>query len=464
MSMQYKNGNGVPPSSVGPQFSEFYYHRKALIDLQRDMYFGQLADTMTMPKHFGKKIKLYHYIPLLDDRNFNDQGIDATGATTSVYTYYLVIKDADGGEIPFQGEGASSGAAQTAAETKAEDWLKNRGLFNTDLATSIAALTGWSTSTQTVNAPVGNLYGSSRDVGTISGKLPTISENGGRVNRVGFTRVTLEGEITNFGFFDEYTEDAMQFDTDSELMSHITRETTRAANYMNEDMIQMDLLNGAGVVVYGGNATSVGTLTGENGATKSILDYDLLLKTEAILNDNLCPKDTKLISGSRMTDTKTIGAARYAFVGSELKPVLLKMTDPFGQAAFVPVQQYAAAGNIANGEIGSIGGFRFIENPDMMHWDGVGANVVTNDGFYESNGKYNAYPVLIVGSGSFTTIGFQTSGTGSKFKIMHKAPGEGVASKDDPYGKTGFYSIQWWYGSMVLRPEWIACIKVVAPR
>jgi N4-gp56 family major capsid protein len=32
-------------------------------------------------KHFGKEIKVYHYIPLLDDRNINDQGIDATGVT-----------------------------------------------------------------------------------------------------------------------------------------------------------------------------------------------------------------------------------------------------------------------------------------------------------------------------------------------------------------------------------------------
>ena len=165
-----------------------------------------------------------------------------------------------------------------------------------------------------------------------------------------------------------------------------------------------------------------------------------------------------------MVDTRTIGAARYAYVGSELKMQLLKMKNFHNEAAFIPVQQYAEAGKIASGEIGSIGNYRFIENPNMFHWDGAGASVTNNSGYLESDGKYNVYPVLVVGSGSFTTIGFQTDGENTKFKILHKAPGKEMANRNDPYGKIGFYSIQWWYGTMILRPEWIACIKVVAER
>ena len=41
------------------QLIPFYFQRKALIDLKRDMYFGQLADTTSMPKHYGKTIKKY---------------------------------------------------------------------------------------------------------------------------------------------------------------------------------------------------------------------------------------------------------------------------------------------------------------------------------------------------------------------------------------------------------------------
>lgn len=43
----------------------------------------------------------------------------------------------------------------------------------------------------------GNLYGSSKDIGTIEGKLPLLTENGGRVDRVGFTRLELEAPSTS---------------------------------------------------------------------------------------------------------------------------------------------------------------------------------------------------------------------------------------------------------------------------
>ena len=40
-----------PPSTAGsfPQLIPFYWQRKALIDLKKKQYFGQLADTVSMP-------------------------------------------------------------------------------------------------------------------------------------------------------------------------------------------------------------------------------------------------------------------------------------------------------------------------------------------------------------------------------------------------------------------------------
>ena len=437
-----------PPAQKGTfdQIIPFYWQRKALIDLKKEQYFGQLADTISMPKHYGKTIKKLHYIPLLDDRNINDQGIDATGASVKDEVT-IEITDPAGKARYAVGKGADETEAKTNAENAAVDIFKNLGINYASYSALKTALTanGWifNDTIPAVNAG-GNLYGSSKDVGTIVGALPVISEEGGRVNRVGFTRVELEARIENFGFFEEYTEDSVNFDNDAQLMEHISRETLRGANEITEDMLQIDLLNAAGVVYYCGAATCTEELTGEAGAMPSVLDYETLVRLETVLNENRCPKDTKLISGSRMTDTKTIQSARYAYVGSELKLTLLKMKDLHGERAFIPIQHYANAGNVARGEIGSIAGFRFIEVPEMMHWDGVGANVVNNDGYYEFNGKYNVYPMLIVGSESFTTIGFQSSGAENKFVIRHKKPGIDMMDRGDPYGKTGIYSIQWY--------------------
>ena len=51
-----------------------------------------------------------------------------------------------------------------------------------------------------------------------------------------------------------------------------------------------------------------------------------------------------------------------------------------------------------------------------------------------------------------------------KFKIITKMPGEKTADRTDPYGETGFSSIKWYYGVLVLRPERLGMIKTVAPQ
>mgnify|MGYP003511586245 FL=1 len=98
----------------------------------------------------------------------------------------------------------------------------------------------------------------------------------------------------------------------------------------------------------------------------------------------------------------------------------------------------------------------------MMKWAGAGADASGTSTCYETNNRYDVFPMLCVGEASFTTIGFQTDGKGVKFNILHKAPGEATADRNDPYGETGFTSIKWFYGFMVLRSERIGLIKTAA--
>lgn len=397
---QIYNNPPTRPSSIGAQWNFYKFDKKAIIEAEEESYFGQLSSTTNMPKHYGKTIKKQIFYPILDDRNVNDQGIDAEG-------------------------------------------------------TAIAN---------------GNLYGSSKDTGTILSKLPTLTEYGGRVNRVGFHRDLIEGSFTEFGFFYEFTEDALDFDSDDQLIEHMRREAIVGAHKMNEDQIQADLLNGAGVVMYSGAATSDATMTGE-GATISEVTYTDIMKLDRTLNENKTPKTIKYITGSRMIDTKTIPSARVMYVGTELELQLRDMRDNFGERAFVPVEKYAAAGNVLKGEIGTIGSFRIISINNMQHWAGVGADVTNNGGYSSTdvNGteKYDVFPMLVVGGSDaygapFTYIGFQTSGTQMKFKMITKMPSRETADHFDPYGKTGFSSIRWHYGILLERTERIAVIKTVA--
>ena len=385
------------------QMATFFYLKKAIIQSRKEQYFMPLASVTNMPKNYGKTIKCFEYIPLLDDRNVNDQGIDAAGAT---------IVD-------------------------------------------------------------GNLYGSSRDIGTITNKLPTLTENGGRVNRVGFTRITREGSIHKFGFFTEFTQEAMDFDSDEELMDHLSRELMTGAVQLTEAVLQRDLLAAAGTVLFAGAATDDDEVTAEidtgpnPDVPASILTYANLMRLDQMLTDNRTPKQTKVITGSRLIDTMTIPASRIAYVGSELVPLLKTMVDTFNNKAFVEVQHYADAGTVLNGEIGAIDAFRFVQVPEMLHWAGAGAAVGTNPGYRATDvggtDHYDVYPVLVIGDDSFSTIGFQTDGKTVKFSVMTKMPGKETADRNDPYGETGFSSIKWYYGILIKRPERIAVAKTVAP-
>jgi len=384
----YNDPIGGTPSEIGPQIRQDHYLKQALIEARRLQYFMPLADVTAMPKNMGKKLRKYHYLPLLHDENVNDQGLDAAGAA---------IAD-------------------------------------------------------------GNLYGSSKDIGTITGKLPALSETGGRVHRVGYTRKEVQGTIEKFGFFDEYTQESLDFDSDAEMMQHINREMLSGATEITEDALQIDLINSAGVVRFGGAATSNATVD-----STSVVDYGDLLRLSITLDDNRSPKQTKVITGTRMVDTRTLAGGRVLYCGSELQPTLEAMTDLHGNQAFIGVHHYAAGSTILNGEIGSIGYFRIVIVPEMTRWAGGGAASDANMSDYYNDGtNYDVLPMLVVGDGSFSTIGFQTDGKTVKFKIMNKRPGDETADRTDPYGELGFMSIKWYYGFLLLRPERIALVKTAA--
>ena len=48
------------------QLRTYKWLRKAIIEARKKQFFLPLASVEDMPKHFGKTIKVYAYIPLLD--------------------------------------------------------------------------------------------------------------------------------------------------------------------------------------------------------------------------------------------------------------------------------------------------------------------------------------------------------------------------------------------------------------
>ena len=385
--LNYNAGTEVTPSTIdgkdsNAQVNSFYHLRKSIIETRKDQYFMPLASVTDMPKHYGKTAKVYRYVPLLDELNENDQGIDAQG-----------VQSADG-----------------------------------------------------------NLYGSSRDIGLIKKTIPALTENGGRVNRVGFTRVLIEGSINKFGFFYELSQEALDFDSDSELQEHLARESMNGAVQLTEAALQIDLLEAADSEVYPGGVAAMGDLDGAAADPEDvgIVTYNEIEQLDILLTENRTPYRTKIIKGSRFIDTAVINAARVMYVGIDIVPHLKRMKDPFGNPAFISVEHYAAAGEVLNGEIGTIGNFRIVLVPEMLHWAAKGKEVVAgDDGGYRTSTndageeRWDVVPMLVVGDDSFTTLGFQSNGKSLNFNVITKMPGRENAGYNEPYGELGFSSMKW---------------------
>lgn len=455
---------GSSGQSVGAtQLNPHYFERKALIEARKEQYFGQLADVKTMPKNSGKQIKQYHYLPMLDDANINDQGLDAASVTIDSAKYqvrlqrlvetFAVEADATAAAAAVNAVEASTAVKSGSATPWTVTFTKTLLVPTTQvLADAVVAAVPGSIATR----GSGNLYGSSKDIGSIPSKLPVLSETGGRVNRVGFTRKEIQGTFEKFGFFTEFSADLLNFDSDDQLEMHINRELLNGAMEVDEDMLQMDLINNAGVIRYTGLATNNSQIS-----ATSVLTYKDLMQLSIDLDNNRCPKQTTMLTGTRMVDTKTLPACRVMYIGSELKTTIESLKDYHNQKAFVPLAQYAAGTTPLNGEWGSVGEFRIVVVPEMLKWAGAGA-AATDATFYSTNGKYDVFPLLVVGEESFTTIGFQTDGKGMKFSVLTRKPGKDTADRNDPYGELGFSTIKWWYGFMLLRGERLALIKTAA--
>ncbi len=434
MAQKFGTG-GASGSSLGKQFNDKYWSRAAIIEAKKKKTFSQMGEKYTQPKHYGDTMVKYHELPILHASNINDQGIDANGVKLTSGTWYA-----------YDAAGVSTNS--------------DVGYATLVLAKAAAGSTG------TVLAGDGNLFGGSKDLLVQKGSFSPLTEEGGMVNQVGMKRLDISASVTEFGFYMSFTKKSLEMDTEKGLLGRYSRSIGEAQGDIREAQVRADLLTASEVNrTFGGSALALSDLD-----ETSELTFASLRLMDKALKDARCPKDTKLIDGSTKVGTRTVGKARYVYVGTEMLPTLEDMTITTGTAlekeVFVPVEMYASAGNIAENEIGKIGQFRFIEVEEMPNYVGVGSDSDADDNdvsdelnFYTTQTatnewKYDAFPVLFVGSESFATVGFEGD-VARVTTILPKAD-----AHNDVYGKKGAVSISWYYGFMALRPEWIRQILV----
>lgn len=299
-----------------------------------------------------------------------------------------------------------------------------------------------------------------------SGSAGTIAEGAGAVNQVTPKKITFETSLARYGFMVEYTDEAVLFSEDPVQVKY-REELGYLMNQASEDLIQRDMLSSAGIVINaGGNITmaQMGSTIAADGTNESLykVSFDLIRKGVKALVRNRAQRHTEVVDGSTKIGTKPVNKAFYAIVGPEVKydlETLTRGTSYEKEYVYVPAYQYAAATNLAEGEIGSMHDVRFIESEGALVEVGAGAPIPASYvGTLSHNGtNFDVFPILIPTKGAFATVGLKGQG---KVTFYSKAPSE--VSLSNPYGTKGFFSANMFYASIALKPECICRINVLA--
>nr|DAD71075.1 MAG TPA: major capsid protein [Podoviridae sp. ctiuS14] len=308
---------------------------------------------------------------------------------------------------------------------------------------------------------------SSRNIDDVTNGLNSIklAEGATTGNKVDFQKVTIETSFVRYGEMIEYTDEVDMFSEDTmQLRYH--EELGEKANLNYEDLIQLDML-GTPTVIYSGTGTSLATMGAgliASGAQddKFKISYNLIRRGVQRLTRNRAEKNTEIVTGSVKIDTRTINKAFYAIIGPEVKYDLESITKGKNAAetfAYIPAYQYADASKLANGEVGCMHEVRFIESETATVYAGQGAAIPTSyvGELAHTNGKFDVFPILFPTKGAFATVGLK-----GKNKIVFRQQSPDKVELGNPFGTKGFFSYNFWYAGIILQPERLLKMLVLA--
>lgn len=322
-------------------------------------------------------------------------------------------------------------------------------------------------------------YMTARTADDVSAALTAagLAEGASGVNKRTLAKITMEATLARYGEMIDYTDEVELFSEDV-IQVRYREELGELANSRMEDLIQMDML-GTPTVLYAGAATSMGTIgagVAADGSTDAAykVSYDLIRRAARKLLRNRAKKTTQMVTGTNKIDTRTVNSAYYAVIGADVKADLEDLTRGTSyerKFAFIPVHEYAAAGNLAENEVGAMHETRFIEAEGAVVYRGKGAvppqNYVGNLSITGATdltsadpadrGNFDVFPILYPTQGAFATVGLKGND-----KITFKAKSPNVVDSGNTYGTTGFFSYNFFYAGIILEPEKLLKVLVGA--
>lgn len=312
----------------------------------------------------------------------------------------------------------------------------------------------------------------SRDIAEMNTALSnaTLAEGAGAVNQRTLKKVTYETSFARYGEMIDYT-DEVDIWSEDYIQVKYREELGELANSRYEDLIQRDMLSTTTVMYPGAAAamSDIGAGVAVDGSSDAnwTVSYDIIRKAVRKLVRNRAKKNTQIVTGSNKIGTTPIAKAYYAIIGADVKSDLETLTRGASyekEFVFIPAHKYAGASTLAEGEVGAMHEVRFIEAESAVVYRQVGADVPANyvgslqyTGTIGSGAKFDVFPILFPTEGAFATVGLKGL---EKIKFNSKSPAQ--LENGNPYGTTGFFSYNFFYAGIILRPETLLKVLVAA--
>jgi N4-gp56 family major capsid protein len=280
-------------------------------------------------------------------------------------------------------------------------------------------------------------------------------------NLVNLRKINLKTNLNRYGAKLDYTDEADIFSND-DVQVRYREELGEHANLTYEDLLQKDML-ATNNVLYAGAGTSLATmgvgLTADATLDKNyMISFDYIRACEQKLRRNRAAKVTELVTGSNKIDTRTCAAAYYAIIGPEIAWDLRNLTRGESyekEFVYIPVEQYASASSIAEGEIGQMSETRFILSETALVYRGKGQDVpagyvgdLAYTGEIGNGAKFDVFPILYPTKDSFATVGLK----GHNKVVFHSRSPMDI-EQGNPFGTKGFFTYNFWYSSIILQEE-----------
>ncbi len=298
-----------------------------------------------------------------------------------------------------------------------------------------------------VTTPLAELTGSVA-FPTRTGIQPTVSDITATVEKFG-----------NFIFLNEEV-DLLNFNGQgAKLTELLGMNAGQSLNRLQRNIAEDNL-----TAILAGTATVATDLSGASGAAEDINLNNIALTTNAINREDAM-KFLPQTVGDRNIGTAPIRMSYWGICHVDTTETLRTLTG------FQSVETYANQTQTAQGEIGAVGGVRWIETTEATIDAGAGDTTTgsaTGNGRSTAGGRTDIYNSLVFGKDCLGSLGFGRRHVKEIYKVGDRLPAvmvithpKGSAGAGDPLNEISTMGWKSWHTGLVLNSAWGRVIRHV---